>query len=171
MYVYGIFDKEGCVYIGKSKTPEKRKVAHFHRAYKERKKELEFRVLREYDEYVIDWEHIYIVWYNMRRKLDNKLLLRMEGELAEFYDIKVKEYFFNRKWNENRLRSDFKFWMDIQGYEYSKELGRHSRKYNVWKLKDKISNITEVYSGESVRYEDMAKCKERLRKEYIWKRA
>jgi predicted GIY-YIG superfamily endonuclease len=170
MYVYGIFDKEGCIYIGKSNTPEKRKARHFHTKYKGRKKELEFRVLREYDESKVDWEHIYIVWNNMKRKLDNKALLRMEGNIPEYFDIKVKEYFFDRKWNENRLRNDFKYWMDIEGYEYSKGLGRNYRRYNVWKLKDKISNITEVYSGEKVRYEDMARCKERLRKEYIlWK--
>ena len=170
MYVYGLFEKATghCIYIGKTKNSKKRMCKHFYENYKDRKDELEFRIMKEYEEKSggDHWEALYIMWYDAKRQLDNKLgkkILQYE-KLPRWYDVMQKEYdrsVFERK------RKDLKYWMDLAGYDYMLERSKTSR--SIWTIQHKISNINEVYIGECWNSRDMEGLKKKLRMKYEMK--
>ena len=95
--VYGIFKENNCIYVGKSVNIEKRMKFHLNGKYKN----CCCKELKIGDNKNINWEKIYIQWYSLKYKLENKEWIIKESKvsikdknrlLPNFYKAPYKKY-------------------------------------------------------------------------------
>lgn len=177
MYIYGIFDKTTgeCLYIGKSLNPDKRKSDHMRKKFKDKKDDIELKILRECtEEKAIEWERIYIKIYRCKYKLEN--YQHNTSELCDYVDgdgkIRGRLGLIEKNYTRGKLgdkRNHLKYWSDLMGYEFiDKKYQDYNgeRKYSVWKIRNKIFNINEVFIGEQWTMLNLEEIKKRLRTKY-----